>query len=524
MRRTHLLLSFAVFLFSLIPGLFASAQELARNPVIWADVPDVSVIRVGDTYYMSSTTMHMSPGVPIMKSTNLVDWEMAGYVYDVLANADALNMWRGQNAYSRGTWASSLRYHNGLFYLATFSYTTGESYIFTTEDVENGPWHKESLGGLYHDASLFFDDDGRTYLIYGVGDIRIIELTADAQGVERGGVDRVLIHDAGRPAGDRLSLPGEGSQMFKVDGTYYLFLIVWPRGGMRTVVVQRAKSLDGPWEGRVVLQDAGIAQGGIVDTPEGDWYAMLFGDRGAVGRIPYLVPMKWEDGWPVLGIDGKVPETLDIPSNGTGVSGIVASDEFDDDRLGLAWQWNHNPANNLWSLTERPGYLRLETGRTDPSFVDARNTLTQRTFGPESAAITSLDASGLKDGDVAGLGLLAEYYGYVGIKKDDGEMSIVMVAFRDGREVEVERVPIDREIVYLKAEADFRDQVDQAFFSYSLDGETWTRIGEMLQMQYTLGHFMGYRFALFNFATKAPGGWADFDYFRLEGLERSNQR
>jgi beta-xylosidase len=240
---------------------------------------------------------------------------------------------------------------------------------------------------------------------------------------------------------------------------------------MRTVVVQRAESLNGPWEGRVVLQDAGIAQGGIVETPEGNWYAMLFGDRGAVGRIPYLVPMTWEDGWPVLGVDGRVPETLAIPSDGTGVSGIVASDAFDNDDLGLAWQWNHNPVGGLWSLTERPGYLRLTTGRTDPSFVDMRNTLTQRTFGPESAASTALDVSGLNDGDVAGLGLLAEYYGYVGVKKDDGAAAIVMVAFRDGGAVEVERVPLDQEVVYLKADADFRNQTDEATFSYSLDGE-----------------------------------------------------
>ena len=526
MRSTRWLLWASVFFIGFLSDQTVYAQSVSqqgRNPVIWADVPDVSVIRVGDMYYMASTTMHMSPGVPIMKSKNLVDWETAGYVYDVMANADVLAMRGGQNAYGRGSWASSLRYHEGTYYLATFSYTTGENYIFTTHDIENGPWYKESLGGLYHDQSLFFDDDGRTYLIYGVGNIRILELTSDAQAVMRGGIDRILIYDAGKPAGESLGLPGEGSQMFKVNGTYYLFLIVWPRGGMRTVVVQRAKRLDGPWEGRVVLQDAGIAQGGIVDTPEGNWYAMLFGDRGAVGRIPYLVPMTWEDGWPVLGIDGKVPERLDIPSDGTNAAGIVASDEFDDDQLGLAWQFNHNPARNLWSLTERPGYFRIKTGRRDPGFVDARNTLTQRTFGPESTASTSLDVSGLNDGDVAGLGLLAADYGYVGVKKEGGQVSVVMVAYRDGEAQEVKHVPVNQDVVYLKADANFRDQLDQATFSYSLDGETWTPIGDTLQMRYTLVHFMGYRFGLFVYATKQPGGWADFDYFRLEGLEQSDR-
>ncbi len=514
--RTSILIIACALLGSHVSIIPAQAQMAGRNPVIWADVPDVSIMRVGDTYYMSSTTMHMAPGVPIMKSQNLVDWEMAGYVYDILAPADPLNLVNG-HAYGRGTWASSLRYHNGTYYLATFANTTGDSYIFTTDDIEKGEWRKASLGALFHDQSLFFDDDGRVYLIYSVGDIRIRELTADAQALKEGGRDEVLIHDAGRPAGERLGLPGEGSQMFKVNGTYYLFLIVWPENGMRTVVVQRSKSLNGPWEGKVVLQDAGIAQGGIVDTPDGKWYAMLFGDRGAVGRIPYLVPMRWENGWPVLGVDGKVPETLDIVSDGTGVSGIVASDEFNDSELGLAWQWNHNPQRRLWSLEERPGYLRRKTGRRDARFVDTQNTLTQRTFGPESAAMTALDVSGLRDGDVAGLGLLAYHYGYVGVEKKGGETSLVMVAFRGEEEQVVERVPLGRSVVYLKADAEFRDQVDQATFSYSLDGDTWTPIGDTLQMRYTLQHFMGYRFALFTFARETPGGRADFDYFRIEG-------
>src|SRR5690606_13036503 len=152
------------------------------------------------------------------------DWEMVGYVYDEMANADALSMRSGQNAYGRGSWASSLRHHNGLFYVVTFSYTTGETYVFTTEDIERGPWHKESLGGLYHDPSLFFDDDGRAYLIYAAGDIRLIELTADAQAIKRGGVHRLLIPNAGGIAGDRFWVPGEGSHLYKIDGTYYLFL------------------------------------------------------------------------------------------------------------------------------------------------------------------------------------------------------------------------------------------------------------------------------------------------------------
>jgi beta-xylosidase len=517
--RTPLLTAISAALLCLAPAQTALGQEAdgnARNPIIWADVPDPSVIRVDSVYYMTSTTMHMSPGVPIMKSRNLVDWEMAGYAYDRLG-ADALTLRAGQNAYGRGTWASSIRYRDGTYYVVTFSYTTGETYVFTTEDVEDGQWRRESLGRVFHDPGLLFDDDGRVYLVYGVSDIRIVELTEDAQAVKPGGLDRVLIPDAGSISGTSFNVPGEGSHIHKVDGRYYVFLISWPRGGMRTELVYRADRLEGPWEGRVVLQDEGIAQGGIVDTPDGDWYALLFGDRGAVGRIPYLVPMTWEDGWPVLGIDGKVPETLDIPTYGTGISGIVASDEFDgtDDELSLVWQWNHNPVDALWSLTQRPGFLRLTTGRTDGSFVETRNTLTQRTFGPESRASTALDASGMNDGDVAGLGLLQESYAYVAVTKEAGGTSVVVVAARDGVETEVERVPLDQEVVHLRVDADFRDLTDTATFSYSRDGSEWTPIGEPFQLEYTLVHFMGARFALFAYATQRPRGTADFDYFRI---------
>lgn len=526
MRSIPLLLFIAALTgLSVLPGATARAQApapRAHNPILWADVPDPSVIRVDSVYYMTSTTMHLSPGVPIMKSTNLVDWHLVGYAYDVMANADALNMRGGQNAYGRGSWASSLRYHGGTFYVATFSYTTGETYVFTTGDIEHGPWHKASLGGVYHDPSLFFDDDGRTYLVYGAGDLRLLELTADARAVKQGGVDRVLLREAGRLAGEQWWVPGEGSQLFQVDGRYYLFLIVWPAGGMRTQVVYRAERLDGPWEGRVVLQDAGIAQGGIVDTPEGDWYALLFGDRGAVGRIPYLVPMTWADGWPVLGVDGKVPETLDIPTGAqgaSGVSGIVASDEFErapgEPDLPLAWQWNHNPDDAHWALLPNPGRLRLTTGRRDDALVDARNTLTQRTFGPTSSATTALDVSGMKDGDYAGLAALASRYGFVGARMEGGEKRIVMVQVQADSLVEVEGPRLAGDRVFLRIDADFEDQADRAFFYYSFDGDGWTRIGEPLQMVYTLEHFMGYRFGLFNFATQEAGGFVDFDYFRL---------
>jgi beta-xylosidase len=514
-----------LLLITLVLTQLSAQAQTARNPVIFADVPDMAMIRVGDTYYMSSTTMHMSPGLPIMKSKDLINWQLVGYAYDTLASVDALNLTNGKSTYGRGSWASSLRYHNGTYYVTTFAQTTGKTHIYTTKNIEKGPWSAVSFKPSYHDHTLFFDDDGRTYLIYGAGKLRLVELTADASGVKPGTTEQVLIENASTPSGTGGGLPAEGSQLFKVNGKYYLFNITWPKGGMRTVVIHRADKLTGPWEGRGALKDLGVAQGGLIDTPDGRWFAYLFRDYGGVGRIPYLVPVTWEDGWPVLGVNGKVPETLDLPVSKGLIPGIVASDEFTrkkgEPALPLVWQWNHNPDNSLWSVTEREGYLRLKTGRTDTSFVTARNTLTQRTIGPESTGSTLLDVSNLKEGDFAGLSLLQKNYGLVGVKAENGSRFIVMVSAATGKPVEVQRVPLSQKTVYLKAECNFRDRKDTAHFFYSLNGKSWTPIGEPLKMPYTIPHFMGYRFGLFNYATASAvppqtGGYADFDFFHIE--------
>ena len=153
-------------------GISVSAQiNQAQNPIIWADVPDMSVIRVDDTFYMSSTTMHMSPGVPIMKSKDLVNWKIVNYAYDILDDGDAMTLSNGKNDYGRGSWASSLRYHNGTYYVSTFSHTTGKTYVYSTQDIEKGPWRVSSFTPALHDNTLFFDDDGRVYMIYSAGDL-----------------------------------------------------------------------------------------------------------------------------------------------------------------------------------------------------------------------------------------------------------------------------------------------------------------------------------------------------------------
>ncbi|WP_374165029.1 glycoside hydrolase 43 family protein [Arcticibacter sp. MXS-1] len=278
-------------LFTIIPvvlllSVFAYGQR-ASNPVIFADVPDMAIIRVGNVYYMSSTTMHMSPGVPIMRSEDLINWKMVSYAYDKLDDTDELNLANGKSTYGRGSWASSLRYHKGTYYVSTFSGTTNKTYIYTTKNIEKGPWKAHSFAPALHDHSLFFDDDGRTYMIYGAGRIMLTELNEDLSGIKADTQPRSIIENASTPAGAEIGLPSEGSQLFKVNGKYYLFNITWPRGGMRTVVIHRADRITGPYEGRVGLQDKGVAQGGLSARRRGNGMptCSVTSGRWAVFRI-----------------------------------------------------------------------------------------------------------------------------------------------------------------------------------------------------------------------------------------------
>lgn len=514
-RLLGILISIGLVMVGVLP--VSGQSPGAQNPVIYADVPDMSMIRVGDTWYMSSTTMHMSPGVPVMKSKDLVNWEIVSYAYETLDDVDELNLSNGKNAYGKGSWASCLRYHQGIFYLSTFAQTTNKTYIYTTTDIERGNWKKHSFSPSLHDHTLWFEND-RIFMIWGAGKLHMAELKPDLSGLVDGSI-RTLIDNATAPSGDNVGLPAEGSQLFKYNGKYYLFNISWPRGGMRTVIVHRSDQLNGPYEGKVVLQDKGVAQGGLIDTPEGKWYAYLFQDCGAVGRTPWLVPVTWVDDWPILGKDGQAPWQLELPESNGLIPGIVASDEFirkgGDLTLPLVWQWNHNPDNQLWSLADRDGYLRLYARGGDTLFQQVRNTLTQRTFGPESSAMVAIDIKNLHEGDFAGLALVQKVFGQVGVRIRKGNRYVEMVSGDEERSKVLEQIPLNQDRIFLKASCDFRNRADLGYFSYSLDGTHWIPIGDKVDMAYTIPHFMGYRFGLFCYSSDISGGFADFDWFRV---------
>ncbi|WP_334076705.1 glycoside hydrolase 43 family protein [Paenibacillus sanfengchensis] len=501
-------------------------KTLIINPIIWADVPDVDPIRVENAYYLVSTSMHSMPGCPIMRSEDLLHWEIVGYVYETFEDNDAHRLENGKNIYARGSWAASLRHHRGKFYVCFSSNDTDRFYVYSTADVVQGPWRRSVIDGLRHDPGLLFDND-RVFVIYGNGDIHITELTADAMALKPDGIHQLLFETEREGIGLRC----EGCHAYRINGYYYLLFIEWPKpgigNGQRRQICYRSRELLGPYERRIVLDDdlgyhnKGIAQGGIFDTPDGKWYAMLFQDHDAVGRIPYLVPVAWKEDWPVFGMEGgKVPERLEVELPSVPTMPLVISDEFEyeKDKLVLNWQWNHNPNNLLWSVTERPGFLRLTTGSLATGVLQARNTLTQRTEGPSCKGVTLLDTAGMKPGDHAGLVALQSRFGTIGVKVgQSGDKFITMsVNGGDGKEKELETVRIYGNEVYLKIHFNFENSVDLATFYYSVDGSEWKRIGGPLNMRYTLDHFMGYRIGLYYYATGEIGGIADFDYFHYE--------
>lgn len=505
-----------------------------QNPMLWADVPDPDVIRVGDTFYLVSTTMHLMPGAPIMKSKDLKNWETVGYIFDKLTDSPKYDLLQG-TAYGRGQWATSLKYHKGKFYalLAPNEQgAMGDTYIFSAEKAE-GPWTIVSRMRHFHDCSLFFDDDDRVYVIYGTGEM--MELKADLSDVIEGTHRQIFQREE-----DEKGLL-EGSRVIKHNGKYYLLMIshTYGPGKHRREVCYRSDNIHGPWKKQVILESefGGFsyeAQGTIVDTEDGDWYGIIFQDRGGVGRVLTVMPCRWINGWPMLGDEnGKVPDTVRPLKSGEPEATIVKADDFSQAKLGLHWQWNHNPIDQAWSLTERPGYLRLKTNRVVPNIYLAPNTLTQRMEGPSCSGIIVMDLSRMKDGDRAGFAAFNSDTGALTVKKTGKKLTLEMnelkVELTDrNKEVKnveektIESVELKQQKVWLRIDADFRPVKTQGFmpgkdlatFYYSLDGETWTKMGSDYKMGFDWRRFfMGSKFGIFNYATKKAGGYVDIDTF-----------
>jgi beta-xylosidase len=410
----------------------------------------------------------------------------------------------------------------------------GDTYIFTAPKAE-GPWTIHSRLRHFHDATLFFDDDGTPYVFFGTGEM--CQLSRDLKSVVEGS----LRHYFNREEDERGLL--EGTRVIKRNGTYYALLIshVFGQGRHRREVCYRTKDLKAEkWEKQVILQsDFGgfsyLAQGTIVDTEEGDWYGIMFQDRGGVGRVLTLSPCRWIDGWPMLGDENyKVPDVMRPYKSGLPEKAIVKADDFSAEKLGLHWQWNHNPIDNAWSLTERPGFLRLKTNRVVPNLYLAPNTLTQRMEGPTCSGSISIDISNMKDGDCAGFSAFNGDSGVLTLKKKGKKLFLEMSeqnvslterekAVTNVDEKIIETVELSSQLhssstpqLHLKITGDFQPgHNDAANFFYSLDGDHWTQIGtKNYRMIFDYRRFfMGSKFAIFNYATKKSGGYIDVDCF-----------
>ncbi len=513
------------------------------NPLFYEEFEDPDPIRVGDDYYLAGTTMHMNPAVIVLHSKDLVNWELASYCMDRLDLGPAFRL-EGGNVYGQGIWAPSIRYHDGVFYVFCNVNRVGTQ-VFRSKSP-SGPWQRNQLPGM-HDLSVLFDDDGKVYSIYGATNPTIVELNQDLTEIVPG---------SERPM--KAEGMGEGHHLYKINGKY-IDLSAIP-GAHTDQVVARAESIDGPWQVETMVSSESLGvptqnglrggrganptfeiipsdpnsgggltlhQGGMVDTPSGQWWSIIMQDHGSIGRMVALVPITWDNGFPLIGLPGnlrKAPNTWIKPDTGHSDPPkplFVRSDGFDSPRLSPVWQWNHVPDDSRWSLSEKPGVLRLHSLPAD-SFWTARNSLTQRPMGPESTMTVELDASGLQAGDTAGLALLNAPFAWIGVARTADSLGLQMLDQTNGT---VSKAPASAPRIWLRVACNF--ETEEAVFSWSADGKRFSTLGAPFVMAYQLITFQGVRPALFSYNTTGqPGGYADFDNVtvdepRARGLERA---
>ena len=508
------------------------------NPLFYDEFSDPDLIRVGEDYYLTGTTMHSMPGLPVLHSRDLVNWEFLSYAMTRLDLGPAYRLEAGAQIYGQGLWAPSFRYHDGVFYI--FSNINREHTQRFTATDPRGPWTRTQMDGSFHDLSVLFDDDGKVYVAWGYQQIHVAQLNEALTDIVPG-TEHVVLQ-----AGSGL---GEGLHFYKYGGVYYLITAEYS-DSMR-MPAARARSPYGPWEVTRAIaehEDFGLAQGhsingdpflknvnppfsirepnpashdrmslhqgGIVQTPQGSWWGFSMYDANSVGRLTALSPVTWQDGWPYFGLPGNLgrsPRTWVKPDTGavqTPRAPYQRSDDFEAPTLLPVWQWNHVPIEANWSLSERPGYLRIRAAHA-PGLLQARNTLTQRAMGPRSQPTALLDASALRPGDRAGLALFGRPYAWLAVERTRAGLNLVLFDEQSNQET---RRPLSSSRVWLRADADFN--TEQAQFSYSVDGARFETIGAPFTMVYQLYTFQGVRYGLFAFnPTDGATGQVDFDSF-----------
>lgn len=502
-----------------------------RNPVLYADYSDPDVIRAGGDFYMVASSFNYMPGLPVLHSRDLVNWRVISYVVLRLPFADY-----DQPAYGKGVWAPSIRFHNGRFWV--FFATPDEGIFMSTTEDPYKTWEplthvKKTKGWI--DPCPFWDDDGKAYLVNAFAKSRI-------------GFKSILHLSRMKPDGTALLDEGvhifdgtihhptiEGPKMYKRNGYYYIFA---PAGGVKPgwQTVLRSKDVYGPYEDRIVLHQGetginGPHQGGWVDTETGEHWFIHFQDRDSYGRITHLQPLHWANDWPYIGED----------NNGDGIGEPVqrfkkpvksvcpvqvpdTSDDFDNDMLGLQWQWNANPQSCWYSLTQRKGFLRLYAGKwsntENPLLYQTPNLLTQLFQGPAFTVTTRLEFFPKAVGDMAGLTVFGDDYAAVVIERTTAGS---MVAFYRGAAREDMREETHEELEEAcEGSVFFRVTVAEGAvctFSYSFDGECYSKVtGSFIAAP---GRWVGAKLGIFarNAMSSDSPGYADFEWFHVETRE-----
>ncbi|MAT69901.1 MAG: glycosyl hydrolase [Planctomycetaceae bacterium] len=484
------------------------------NPPLFADFPDPDIIRVGDDFYMASTTFVNSPGLAVLHSKDLVNWTTIGNVIDRLAGHPGYDM-AGGPLYRNGVFAPSLRYHDGTFYVAVQPNGTGQGLqIYHTQDP-SGDWQLNQLIGGAFDPALSFDDDDTPYVVYSGGwhpEIYLRQLTPDLNGFVA-------------PAQEIHNYDGlEGTHVVKRGDYYYMF---HSRPGQLAMYVSRSTSLFGGWETIRSIDDASGSghQGAVVDLPGGDWYGFAMLDSGPIGRVTNISPIAWENDWPVWGADNVIPGEAAKPILGQPLVMQPTSNEFNTAQMLPDWRWNHNPDDARWSLTERPGHLRLRPTQA-PDFWNARNTLTYKGFGPQSQLVVELDISNLQPGDHAGLGMLGKGLATLAVNRIvDGDARLILstgVATADSGPMTMQASAgvgsVDS--VLLELRMDFETNQGQA--GYSVDGVAWASLGDPFPLlwDWATGTFQGEQYAIFNYSPDASSGYVDVE--RATFVQRSD--
>lgn len=486
------------------------------NPVIPSDYSDIDCIRVGSDYYAISSTFQFSPGMTLLHSRDLVNWELCGNAISDLTQIGEELDWTRMNRYGRGVWAGTLRYHNGRFYL--FFGTPDEGFFMTSSPDVKGPW--EPLTCLlresgWDDCTAFWDDDGRAYFAgthFSDGyKTYLFDMTADGRTIDRSSA-RLINVGNGR----------EASKLIRVGGWYYLIFSEHKGGKGRYVMAKRAREITGPYmEERQLAYACREAyepnQGGIIEGMDGEWYFLTHHGTGDwSGRVVSLLPVTWMNGWPVIGdvtasdSIGRMKWSGKIPVKCNKRLSIARSDGFKGRSLAPQWQWNYQPRDGMYSLTERRGWLRLKAFRPlrPNNLKYAGNTLTQRCFRTTSnEVVIKMDISNMADGQKSGLCHFSITHAAIGVVSEGGHR---YVEYRkDGCMQRGEALSAD--IIWLKSVWGLDGL---STFSYSLDGKHFIYFGEPYQLAW--GHYRGDRIGIYCFNDKGEDGYVDVDYLEYK--------